>query len=60
MAKMLAFGSDARQALERGVNALADAVKAGWAQLDELQEPDFDPLRNREDFKKLLAVLEKK
>ena len=27
MAKMLAFGSDARQALERGVNALADAVK---------------------------------
>ncbi len=27
MAKMLAFGGDARQALERGVNALADAVK---------------------------------
>ena len=27
MAKMLAFNSDARQALERGVNALADAVK---------------------------------
>src|SRR6201991_4385135 len=27
MSKMLAFDSDARQALERGVNALADAVK---------------------------------
>jgi chaperonin GroEL len=27
MSKMLAFGGDARQALERGVNALADAVK---------------------------------
>src|ERR1700710_1313045 len=27
MAKMLAFGSDARRALERGVDALADAVK---------------------------------
>src|ERR1700760_2836085 len=27
MAKMLAFDTDARKALERGVNALADAVK---------------------------------
>jgi hypothetical protein len=26
----------------------------------ELKEPDFDPLRGREDFKKLLAELEKK
>jgi hypothetical protein len=42
------------------VAALADAIKAGWARVDELQEPDFDPLRGREDFKKLLGELEKK
>ena len=28
--------------------------------LDELKEPDFDVLRGRDDFKKLLAELEAK
>jgi tetratricopeptide (TPR) repeat protein len=40
---------------DQAVAALRDAAQAGWGQNDELQEPDFDPLRGREDFKKLLA-----
>jgi hypothetical protein len=27
----------------------------GWGLLDELMEPDLDPLRGRDDFHKLLA-----
>jgi hypothetical protein len=37
---------------------LAEAVNAGWAHPSELKEPDFDALRGREDFKKLLAEVE--
>ena len=40
--------------------ALAEAVKAGWALPSELKEPDFDALRGRDDFKKLLAEVEAK
>jgi hypothetical protein len=36
-------------------NPLADAVKAGWAQSSELKEPDFDAVRGRDDFRKLVA-----
>jgi hypothetical protein len=43
---------------DQAVAALRDAVKAGWAQLHELKEPDFDVLRGREDFKKLAVELE--
>jgi hypothetical protein len=39
------------------VAALQDAVRAGLRQTEELKEPDFDPLRGRGDFKKLLAEL---
>jgi hypothetical protein len=43
-------------ALEEGAMvALRDALEAGWTQRDELKEPDFDPLRARGDFQKLLA-----
>ena len=45
---------------DQAVAALRDTVNAGWAQPDELKEPDFDLLRSREDFKKLLAELEAK
>ena len=45
---------------DQAVAALADAVKAGWALPGELKEPDFDPLRGRDDFKKLQAELEAK
>jgi serine/threonine-protein kinase len=45
---------------DQAVAALRDALSAGWARRDELNEPDFDPLRSREDFKKLLRELEAK
>ena len=45
---------------DQAVAALRDAIQAGWNQHDELKEPDFDPLRKREDFQKLLAELEAK
>jgi hypothetical protein len=40
--------------------ALADAINAGWSELHELKEPDFDALRQRPDFQKLLKELEAK
>jgi tetratricopeptide (TPR) repeat protein len=45
---------------DQAVAALRDALQAGWGQYDELKEPDFDPLRKREDFQKLVAELERK
>jgi tetratricopeptide (TPR) repeat protein len=45
---------------DQAVANLQDAIKAGWAQRDELKEPDFDPLRGREDFQKLVKDLEAK
>jgi tetratricopeptide (TPR) repeat protein/tRNA A-37 threonylcarbamoyl transferase component Bud32 len=45
---------------DQAVAALRDAVQADRGQHDELKEPDFDRLRGREDFKKLLGELEKK
>jgi hypothetical protein len=43
---------------DRAVTALRDAIKAGWAQLDELKEADFDSLCSRADFQKLVGELE--
>jgi tetratricopeptide (TPR) repeat protein len=43
---------------DQAVASLKDAIKAGWARRDELKEPDFDPLRGRDDFKKLQAEVE--
>jgi tetratricopeptide (TPR) repeat protein/tRNA A-37 threonylcarbamoyl transferase component Bud32 len=44
----------------QAVAALRDAINSGWAMRDDLKAPDFDPLRGREDFKKLVAELEAK
>jgi len=44
---------------DQSVAALADAVKIGWALPSELKEPDFDALRGREDFQRLVAEVEK-
>jgi tetratricopeptide (TPR) repeat protein len=51
--------AEARAFGDRAVAALADAIKAGWrpAGLDDPKGPEFDALRHREDFKKLLAEL---
>jgi hypothetical protein len=35
-------------------------VTAGWALPRELKEPDFDAVRGRADFQKLVAEVEKK
>jgi hypothetical protein len=45
---------------EDSVPALLDAVTGGWNLPDELKDPDFDAIRDRADFKKLVAELEKK
>ena len=52
--------AEAASFADRSVAALRDAIDAGWAVREELKEPDFDPLRGREDFKKLVAELEAK
>jgi tetratricopeptide (TPR) repeat protein len=51
---------EARTFADQSVAALADAVKAGWALPGELKEPDFDALRGRADFQKLVAEVEAK
>ena len=49
---------EARTFADQSVAALRDALGAGWNVPDDLKEPGFDPLRGRDDFKKLLAELE--
>jgi serine/threonine-protein kinase len=52
--------ADAAVFADQALAALRDAMSAGSARRDELKEPDFDPLRGREDFKKLVTELEAK
>ena len=52
--------AEAASFADRSVAALRDAIDAGWAVREELKEPEFDPLRGREDFQKLVAELEAK
>jgi hypothetical protein len=42
------------------VVALRDVIGADWDWPNELKEQDFDALRGRDNFKKLLAELEAK
>jgi tetratricopeptide (TPR) repeat protein len=44
---------------DRSVAGLRDAINAGAAR-DELKDPDFDALRGRDDFRKLVAEVEAK
>jgi serine/threonine-protein kinase len=45
---------------EQSVAALRDAISAGWADRDQLKQPDFDSVRNRANFQKLVSELEAK
>ena len=46
---------------ERAMELLRKSVKAGYKDVAHLkQDKDLDPLRERDDFKKLLAELQKK
>jgi tetratricopeptide (TPR) repeat protein len=51
---------EARTLADQSIAALRDAISAGWGWPDDLKEPDFDPLRGRDDFKKLVAEAEAK
>lgn len=42
---------------DQAVAALRDAINAGWNEAKELKEPDFNAVRGRDDFKKLLTEL---
>ena len=59
-AKSGVTAAEAAAFADQAVAAVRDTLEAGWGRYDELKEPDFDPLRGREDFKKLLAELEAK
>jgi hypothetical protein len=45
---------------DQAVTGLQDANQTGWINVAELKEPDFDPLRKRADFQKLVKELETK
>jgi hypothetical protein len=51
---------EAKTFADQSVAVLADAIKIGWALPSELKEPDFDALRGRADFQRLLAEVEAK
>ena len=59
-AKSGVTNAEAATFADQAVASLRDALSAGWNQLDELKEPDFDSLRGRDDFKKLMAAQEAK
>jgi serine/threonine protein kinase/tetratricopeptide (TPR) repeat protein len=45
---------------DQAVAAVRDAAQAGWGNWAELKEPDFDAIRGRTDFQKLVAAVEAK
>jgi hypothetical protein len=51
---------EARTFAELSVAALAVVVKTGWSRPSDLKEPDFDAIRGRADFQKLVAEMEAK
>jgi serine/threonine-protein kinase len=67
LALLAGLGADAKSGVtaaeakafgDQSVAALAEVVKRGWALPSELKEPDFDALRGRADFQKLVAEVE--
>ena len=51
---------EAKALADQAVAALRDAISGGWSWPSELKEPDFDALRDREDFQKLVNGVEPK
>jgi tetratricopeptide (TPR) repeat protein len=45
---------------DQAIAALRDAINGGWRLLDDLKERDFDAIRGRDDFKKLMAEVKAK
>ena len=52
--------TEAASFADQAVAALRHALEAGWGRYEYLKEPDFDAIRGREDFKKLVAEVEAK
>jgi tetratricopeptide (TPR) repeat protein len=57
-AKSSVTAADAAQFADQSVAALAEIVNGGWAIPIELKEPEFDAVRSRADFQKLVADVE--
>jgi serine/threonine-protein kinase len=51
---------EAKVFADQSIAALAVLLKTGWALPSELREPDFDAVRGRADFQKLVAEVEAK
>jgi tetratricopeptide (TPR) repeat protein len=69
LALLAGLGADAKSGVtkaeaaafaDQAVASLRDAFSHGWGWLDKLKDPDFDALRDRDDFKKLLTEVEAK
>jgi tetratricopeptide (TPR) repeat protein len=69
LALLAGLGGDAKSGVtkdevkkfaDQSVALLAELVKSGWGSPTELKEPDFDALRGRADFQKLVADLKAK
>jgi serine/threonine-protein kinase len=69
LALLAGLGADAKSGVtkeeakafaDQSVAALAAVVQTGWALPRELREPDFDALRGRADFQKLVAQVQAK
>jgi hypothetical protein len=69
LALLAGLGGDAKSGVtpaeaagfaDQAVASFREAINAGWGQTDELKEPDFDALRGRPDFQKLVAEVQAK
>ncbi len=52
--------AEAAALADRSVASLRDIIKGGWSLPGELKEPDFDAIRGRDDFQKLVSEVEAK
>lgn len=52
--------AEAKIFADQSIAVLRDATKAGRGNFDKLNEPDFDSLRGRDDFKKLVVEVEER
>ncbi len=49
--------AEAARFADEAVAAFHDAIRAGWGMTDDLKQPDFDAIRDRDDFKRLVVEL---
>jgi hypothetical protein len=59
-AKSGVSAAEAARFADQAAAALRDAVQGGWARRKELKEAEFDAIRKRADFWKVMKELEAK